>query len=149
MEDGWIGDIVNNQHQQAGNSIGAEGANALSEALKANTSLQSLNMEGEQESVKDGRISDIANKHKQAGNEIRDEGDKSTERGIESQHITFFSLVSWKRHSEQAKNTPIFSKFIVIFFLIAEYFLEVKKPSFSFPLSRVHLRISWHGGACT
>ena len=49
QEDGWIADLANNKHQQAGNDIGAEGARALSEALKTNTTLQSLNLEGEQE----------------------------------------------------------------------------------------------------
>ena len=47
--------MANNQHQQAGNGIGDEGARALSEALKTNTTLQSLNLEGEQEeSEEDG-----------------------------------------------------------------------------------------------
>ena len=44
-----FGDIANNQHKQAGSKIGAEGARALSEALKINTTLQSLNLECEQE----------------------------------------------------------------------------------------------------
>ena len=44
VQDGWIGDITNNQHQQAGNWIGAGGARALSEALKTNTSLVSLSI---------------------------------------------------------------------------------------------------------
>ena len=48
-EDGWIADIANNQHQQAGNDNGDEGTRALSEALKTNTTLQSLNLWGEQE----------------------------------------------------------------------------------------------------
>ena len=39
---GRIGNIANNKHQHAGNKIGSEGAGALSEALKANTSLVSL-----------------------------------------------------------------------------------------------------------
>ena len=48
-------DIANNKHQQAGNKIGAEGARALSEALKTNTTLQSLDLGGEQEeSEEDG-----------------------------------------------------------------------------------------------
>ena len=41
--------MANNKHQQAGNNIGAEGARALSEALKTNTTLQSLELYGEQE----------------------------------------------------------------------------------------------------
>ena len=49
VDDGRISDIVNPQHQQTGNGIKTEGARALSEALKANTALQSLNLEGEQE----------------------------------------------------------------------------------------------------
>ena len=75
-KDGWIADIVNNKHKQADNGIGAEGARALSEALKVNTTLQSLNLFGEQEqSVEDGWIADIANnKHQQAGNDIGEEG---------------------------------------------------------------------------
>ena len=52
--DGWIADIANNQHQQAVNDIGAEGARALSEALKTNTTLQSLNLRGEPEESEDG-----------------------------------------------------------------------------------------------
>ena len=55
------------QHElQADNSIGA-GAKALGEALKTNTTLQSLDLFGEQEeSEEDGQISDIANnKHRQ------------------------------------------------------------------------------------
>ena len=36
---------------RAGNDIGAEGASALSDALKTNTTLQSLNLECEQEEV--------------------------------------------------------------------------------------------------
>ena len=39
-----IADIANNQHQQAVNGIGDEGANELSEALRTNTTLQSLNL---------------------------------------------------------------------------------------------------------
>ena len=43
------------QHQQTGNNTGAEGAKALSEALKVNTTLQSLDLWSEQEeSVEDG-----------------------------------------------------------------------------------------------
>ena len=48
-EDGWTADIANNQHKQAGNEIGAEGARALSEALKTNTALQLLNLSCVQE----------------------------------------------------------------------------------------------------
>ena len=50
------GDIANNQHQQTENfNIGAEGAKALSEALKTNTTLKKLDLHGEQEeSEKDG-----------------------------------------------------------------------------------------------
>ena len=65
------------KHKQAGNKIGAEGASVLSEALKTNTSLQSLDLECEQgESTKsDGTLLRIANnQHKQAGNEIGAEG---------------------------------------------------------------------------
>ena len=55
VEDGWIADIANNKHQQAGNKIEAEGARALSEALKTNATLQSLYLWSEQEeSVEDG-----------------------------------------------------------------------------------------------
>ena len=75
-EDGWIADISNNQHKQAENWFGDEGASALSEALKTNTTLQSLNLFCEQEeSEEDGWFADIANnKHKQAGNGIGAEG---------------------------------------------------------------------------
>ena len=38
--------------KQAGNKIGAEGARALSEALKTNTTLQSLGLGGEQEEMR-------------------------------------------------------------------------------------------------
>ena len=48
-EGGRIADIADNKHKQAGNNIGAEGARALSDALKTNTTLQSLNMDCEQE----------------------------------------------------------------------------------------------------
>ena len=63
-------------NQQADNRIGAEGARALSEALKTNTTLQSLYLDGEQEkSEEDGRIADIANnQHQQTANNIGDEG---------------------------------------------------------------------------
>ena len=68
-EDGWIADIANNQHQQADNEIGEEGARALSEALKKNTTLQSLDLRCEQEESKeDWWIADIftnANTNKQ------------------------------------------------------------------------------------
>ena len=53
VEDGRIAHIANNQLQQAGNYIGAEGARARSEALKTNTTLQSLNLWGEQEESED------------------------------------------------------------------------------------------------
>ena len=68
--------MTNNQHQQAVNEIGAEGTRALSEALKTNTTLQSLHLSSEQEeSDEDGRIADIANnQHQQSGNEMRVEG---------------------------------------------------------------------------
>ena len=52
-KDRRIADIAINKHQQAGNEIGDEGARELSEALKTNTTLQSLNLECEQESIKD------------------------------------------------------------------------------------------------
>ena len=48
-EDGSTANITNNKHQHAGNDIGAGGARALSEALKVNTTLQSLNLRCEQE----------------------------------------------------------------------------------------------------
>ena len=51
-EDGLIAGIVNNKHQQAVNGIGAEGASALSEALKTNTTLQSLDLSGEQKKMR-------------------------------------------------------------------------------------------------
>ena len=41
--------MANNQHQQADNNIGDEGARALSEALKTNTTLQSLDLCGDHE----------------------------------------------------------------------------------------------------
>ena len=47
-KDGWIADIANNQYHRADNGIGAEGARALSEALKTSTTLQSLNLRSEQ-----------------------------------------------------------------------------------------------------
>ena len=40
--------FANNQNQQSVNKIRAEGARALCEALKANTTLQSLNLAGKQ-----------------------------------------------------------------------------------------------------
>ena len=43
-QDGRIGGIANNKHQQAGNGIDDEEARALSDALEANTSLTSLQM---------------------------------------------------------------------------------------------------------
>ena len=48
-EDGLIADMTSNQHPHIGNSIGDEGARALSEALKRNTTLTRLNLSGEQE----------------------------------------------------------------------------------------------------
>ena len=54
-ENEWVADIANSKHQQAVNEIGAEGARALSEALKTNTTLQSLNLYcWQEESVEDG-----------------------------------------------------------------------------------------------
>ena len=47
--DGSIAGIANNKQQQVDNYIGAEGARELSEALKTNTTLQSLNLRCEQE----------------------------------------------------------------------------------------------------
>ena len=41
--------LPNNKHHQAANKIGYEGARALSEVLKTNTTLQSLHLRGEQE----------------------------------------------------------------------------------------------------
>ena len=63
-QDGWIAGITNKQ--QADNKIGDEGARALSEALNTNTTLQSLDLGGEQEeSDEDGWIADIADTNKQ------------------------------------------------------------------------------------
>ena len=45
-------DVVQMQHnttQQTGNNIGAEGAGLMSEALKTNTTLTTLDLRGEQE----------------------------------------------------------------------------------------------------
>ena len=53
-DEGRIADIANNQHKQAGNDFGAEGSRALSEALKVNTTLQSLNLYCEQEESEEG-----------------------------------------------------------------------------------------------
>ena len=68
--------IINKQHQQAANKVGAKGARALGEALKTNTALQSLHLGSEQEkSVKYGWISDIANnKRSQPANKIGADG---------------------------------------------------------------------------
>ena len=52
VQNGRIAAIDNNQHQQADNEIGAEGARALSDALMINTTLQTLNLRSEQEVVK-------------------------------------------------------------------------------------------------
>ena len=49
MEDERIGDIANNKHQQAGNEIGDEGARALSDALKTNTTLTKLELRSTQQ----------------------------------------------------------------------------------------------------
>ena len=66
-EDGWIADIANNYNLQIGSRIGDEGARALSEALKINTTLQSLNLSCEKDqSVKDEWMAHFArNKHQQ------------------------------------------------------------------------------------
>ena len=48
----WHDDVVQMQHnttQQTGNRIGAEGAGLMSEALKTNTTLTTLNLGSEQE----------------------------------------------------------------------------------------------------
>ena len=50
-----VGVALAQRRADEANNIGAEGARALSEALKTNTTLQSLNMRSEQEeSVEDG-----------------------------------------------------------------------------------------------
>ena len=47
--------LKHSKHQQAGSNIGDAGAGALGDALKTNTTLQSLHLGGEQdESVEDG-----------------------------------------------------------------------------------------------
>ena len=77
-ENGWIADTANNKHQQTANNIGDEGAGALSEALKTNTTLQSLELGGEQEGCDDQTIVDVANnQHHQAGNIIGDDGTRA------------------------------------------------------------------------
>ena len=51
-------DVVQMQHnttQQTGNKIGAEGARLMSEALKTNTTLTTLNLCGEQENRQRGK----------------------------------------------------------------------------------------------
>ena len=84
-EDGLIADIVNNKHQQAVDGIGAEGASALSDALKTNTTLQSLDLASEQESEEDGWIADIVNnKHQQAGNWFGDEGARALSEALKT-----------------------------------------------------------------
>ena len=86
-------DIGNNKHQQAGNGTGDEGARALSEALKTNTTLHSLILEGEQEeSEEDGLSADIAeNQHQQADNEIGDEGARALSDALKT-NITLQTL---------------------------------------------------------
>ena len=84
-EDGWISDTSNKQNKQADNRIGAEGAGALSDALKVNTTLQTLNLKSEQESTDDGQIADIANsKHQQTGNEIEAEGARALSEALKT-----------------------------------------------------------------
>ena len=92
-EDGWIVDIATNQHQQAGNGIGAEGASELSEALKTNTTLYALNLFCEQEeSVEDGWILDIANnQHQQAVNNIGAEGTRALSEALKT-NTTLYAL---------------------------------------------------------
>ena len=95
-EDGWIAGNVNNKHKQSDNEIGAEGASALSEALKTNATLQSLNLEREhEESEDDAWIADIANnKHKQAGNKIGAEGASALSDALKT-NTTLQSLYLW------------------------------------------------------
>ena len=90
--------MVNNQ---TGRAIGAEGARTLSDALKTNTTLHSLNLGCEQkESEKDG-IADIANnKHQQAGNKIGDEGARALSEALE----TNTSLQSLNLRCEQEES---------------------------------------------
>ena len=78
--------LANDQHQQTGISIGDEGASALSEALKNNAALTTLDLAGEQEeSEEDGWIANIANnKHQQAGNKIGDEGARALSEALKT-----------------------------------------------------------------
>ena len=103
-EDGWIADIANNQHQQAGNEIGDEGARALSDALKTNTTLHELNLGGEQEeSVEVWWICrDCQHKHQQADNNIGAEGAGALSEALKAS-TSLVSLVIWKHHSEQGQ----------------------------------------------
>ena len=66
--------IANNQYQQAGNYIGDGGARALSEALKTNTTLQSLNIGCEQEESEEDELETLPTTNKSSDNGIGDEG---------------------------------------------------------------------------
>ena len=118
---GWIVDIANKQHQQAGNEIGDEGTRALSEALKTNTTLQSLNLRRDQEeSEEDEWIADIANnQHQQAGNEICEEGVRALNDAMEI-NTSLTSLHLWQWNSEQGQSTQLqhrTHKHLCIFYL--------------------------------
>ena len=76
---------ANNQHQQTGISIGDEGASALSEALKNNAALTTLDLTSVQKSEKDGWIANIANnKHKQTGSNIGPEGARALSEALKT-----------------------------------------------------------------
>ncbi len=57
--DRWSGQEMNEKKKWTGNGIGSEGTKSLSEALKINTSLASLNLEGDENEMKWKKIEEI------------------------------------------------------------------------------------------
>ena len=67
------------------NEMGDEGARALSEALKVNTTLDTLKLSCEQEESEDGRTAEIgSNQYQQAGNKIGDEGARALSEALKT-----------------------------------------------------------------
>ena len=88
-KDGCVEDIANNKQQQTDNYIRAEGARALSEALKTNTSLTTLDLK----SVKYQQSKTKPIWHTSISNRKWDQhyARNRTERYFEGQHSTYFS----------------------------------------------------------
>ena len=73
------------EERMTGNRIGVEGAKAMSSMLKVNTTLTTLNLEGEEERKRERR-----EKERMTGNEIGDKGKKMVSDAWDSHGETFF-----------------------------------------------------------